>query len=86
VKRESDPDGLLDCALVAGHTAGHRDRKAGKATVQMCPPEYEPGSWPALAWRTAYTCAFYLAPGELKECEFDTAGPRHTEPRRAQEP
>ena len=57
---ESDPDGLIDVALVAGHTAGCRDRKAGRQTVQLCPPEFEPGSPAAVAWRQAYDSAFFL--------------------------
>ena len=64
-KNESAPDELLDVALVAGHTAGHRDRKAGRATVQLCPPEFEPGTPAAVAWRQAYDAAFFLVPKEL---------------------
>ena len=64
-QHESDPEGLLNCALVAGHIAGHRDRKAGKATVQLCPPEFEPGTPAAVAWRQAYDCAFFLVPENL---------------------
>ena len=60
--RERDPDGLIDHALVAGHITGHRDRKAGKQCVRMCPPEFLPGSAAAVAWRQSYDCAFFLVP------------------------
>ena len=62
---ESDPDGLGECALVAGNMAGHKDRKAGRRTVQLCPPEFEPGSPAAVVWRLAYDCAFHVVPKNL---------------------
>lgn len=62
---ERDADGLLECALIAGHVAGHHDRKVGKAAVRMCPPEFEPGSTSAVAWRQAYDAAFFLVPKDL---------------------
>ena len=62
---ESDKDGLYECALIAGHVAGHRDRRMGKATVRLCPPEFEPGSPSAVAWRQSYDCAFFLVPRGL---------------------
>jgi len=38
MKREADPDGLLDVALVAGHTAGHRAARAGLPDNWHIPP------------------------------------------------